>query len=290
MSSLQTKTFEFTEVKAEGTGDGSRFSGYCAAFNNVDAYGDVITPDAFGSTLDDFVKQGQICYEHGEVIGKPTTARADPKGLFIEGQISDTARGRDAKTLLKDGVFRKMSIGYRTPAKGRVPTNADQIKSYWASAGYTPTSEDLANLEQNASNLAFLKSIKLYEASPVGFPANTQADITDVKDLLGLDQVLGLARDLRTEVKSGRQLSSKSRERLKAIHEHMKPACDQLKALLDETDPDTGQVGTDTDELPGDVDDAAAKSKTQKADLVKARNQLTLLSVDPMFSHLDQVK
>jgi HK97 family phage prohead protease len=278
--SLQTKVVPFLDVKSED-GDGSTFSGYAAVFNNCDQYGDVITPGAFGGSLDNFLKRGQICMDHGPVVGKPTAAREDPKGLFIEGKISDTAAGRDTKTLLKDGVFRQMSIGYRS--KARKPTNVDEVKAYWAKVGYQPTSDDLENLDANRNNLSFLNAIKLFEASPVGFPANTQADIVGVKSLLGLDLVKRLSEDLRLDLKDGRKLSKSSRDKLKSIHDALHPACMSLKELLDDTDPDA--VGVDTDEQPGDVDEEA-KARAA-ANLTKARRQLSLLSLDPMFTPLD---
>src|SRR6185437_2233995 len=104
---LMYKSLPFVEVKATG-GDGSEFEGYCAAFNNVDSYGDVILPGAFAKSLPDFLKNGQICFNHGPVIGVPLAAHEDAKGLFVKGRISDTMMGRDCKTLLKDGVIRKM--------------------------------------------------------------------------------------------------------------------------------------------------------------------------------------
>lgn len=276
--SLLWKSLPFVDVKAEG--DGSQFSGYCAVFNNVDSYGDVITPGAFAKGLPDFLKNGQICNNHGEVIGKPTEANEDSKGLFVAGKISDTTSGRDCKVLLKDGVYRKMSIGYRALAKTR--TNPVAIQEYWKSIGYQPGPEDLSNLTSNSDYLNFLNEIKLYEASPVGFPANTAADITNVKGVR-----LSKVKALLADVKSGRVMSKSTHAYLKAVHDSIDPACKDLKALLDMHDPDAleGDEDGGEDDVEGTGSNGGADEKPKKpaknAGLTKLRSELLLLSAHP---------
>lgn len=277
--SLLYKTLRFFDVKAEG-GDGSEFSGYCAVFNNVDSYGDVILPGAFAKGLPDFLANGQICFNHEEVIGKPLEAHEDAKGLFVRGKISDTAKGRDCKTLLKDGVMRKMSIGYRALAKKRA--NAVELNEYWKAIGYQPGPEDLSNVAQNADYLNFLNEIKLYEASPVGFPANVQADITGVKNAVRLDRVKAL---VAAQLKSGRTLSKATHAYLSAVHGAMDPAMKDLKALLDQHDPDTLEGDEDEVDVEGTLSNGGADKPPTKpkksAALAKARAELLILSAHP---------
>ena len=87
--------------------------------------------------------------------------------LYIRGKISDTQRGRDIKTLLKDGVLNELSIGY------------DAI-----TADYD---------EENG--IRHLKEIKLWEVSIVTWAMNDQAKIDEVKSL---------AEELRIEAKAGK--------------------------------------------------------------------------------------
>jgi hypothetical protein len=49
----------------------------------------------------------------GKLIGRLTHMRDDAAGLYVEGRISATADGQDARTLVKDGVLDRMSIGFR---------------------------------------------------------------------------------------------------------------------------------------------------------------------------------
>ena len=53
-----------------------------------------------------------MCYEHGETIGRITKAESTDDGLHITARISDTARGRDAMTLIRDGVLDSFSVGF----------------------------------------------------------------------------------------------------------------------------------------------------------------------------------
>ena len=49
--------------------------------------------------------EAKLCFEHGETIGRITKAESTDDGLHITARISDTARGRDAMTLIRDGVL-----------------------------------------------------------------------------------------------------------------------------------------------------------------------------------------
>ena len=49
---------------------------------------------------------------HNEPIGKITEWKQSLKGLLVKGKISKTIKGDECYTLLKDGVYKGMSIGY----------------------------------------------------------------------------------------------------------------------------------------------------------------------------------
>jgi len=95
--------------------ESGEFSGYAAVFGNVDSGRDVIERGAFSKTIREDFDRIKILSQHNDCdlpIGKPLELREDEKGLYIRGKISDTQRGRDIKTLLKDGVLNELSIGY----------------------------------------------------------------------------------------------------------------------------------------------------------------------------------
>ena len=97
--------------------DSGEFSGYAAVFGNRDNGDDIIEKGAFSKTIREDFDRIKILSQHNDCelpIGKPLELREDEKGLYIRGKISDTQKGRDVRTLLKDGVLNELSIGYDT--------------------------------------------------------------------------------------------------------------------------------------------------------------------------------
>ena len=150
----KTVPFDVKEIDAN-TGI---FSGYASVFGNVDSYGDIVVQGAFAKTIQERGDRVKICWQHDwlEPIGKPIELREDEHGLFVVGKISDTSVGRDALTLMRDGVVTELSFGY------------DIVKHEWV------------ELEDKQS-VHYLKELRLYEISPVTIAANPAAIITGVK-------------------------------------------------------------------------------------------------------------
>ena len=123
----------------------------------------------------------------------------DSKGLYVEGKISKTRLGDEALELMRDGVVDRMSIGFSIP----------NGKSDW----------------DDSMMVRRIKEVKLFEFSPVTFPANEAAVITSVKNLEGM---LALAQ-------SGHTLQEASLQKLWVVYR-------QLKALL-ESEPPQGTQG-----------------------------------------------
>ena len=65
-----------------------------------------------------------VLWRHDEPIGKITAGRDTDAGYEIDGQLSDTERGREAATLLRDGVITRLSIGFR-PEEYRIEVADD---------------------------------------------------------------------------------------------------------------------------------------------------------------------
>jgi uncharacterized protein len=173
----QHAAFRLEELKLAGAG-ARTFAGYGAVFGNVDAYGDVIAKGAFRETLKEHAAADTapaMLSQHGDwsgtgpnqmPIGRWTLLREDEKGLYVEGRLSDTERGREAYTLLKDGALSGLSIGYVT----RKSTNG------------TKPGEPRRTLTD----------VKLVEISLVTFPANDLARVSSVKGLTIGDKTLTL--------------------------------------------------------------------------------------------------
>lgn len=167
------------EVKAvkfelESADESGEFFGYAAVFGNIDDGGDVIEKGAFSKTIREDFSRIKILALHNDCdlpIGKPLELREDDKGLFIRGKISDTQRGRDIQTLLKDGVLNELSIGY-----------------------------DATTWSVDDDGIRHLKEIRLWEVSIVTWAMNDQATIDEVKSL---------AEALRVEAKAGKITQSR---------------------------------------------------------------------------------
>lgn len=159
------------------------FHGCASAYYRVDdsSYNDVIAPGAFDKGLPSFLEKGFIGglnHDWNEPIGRPTDVHSSREGLMFTAKISDTAKGRDARTLMRDGVIKTVSVGFRVNPGGADHHNADSMNSCWAGWGYTPTEDDLAKAQKGCR---VVRSAQLYEISPVTIPANKGAVIMGVK-------------------------------------------------------------------------------------------------------------
>jgi len=190
---MQHMTIPFREIKLAGPdADGAvamTFTGYGAAFNNVDAYGDVIAPGAFAQFLSD-VETGKqpwptMLSQHGgwgmtaedmTPIGAWLAISEDGKGLPVEGELAKTPRGTEMHTL--------MNMKPRPAIDG-------------LSIGYIPKKWDKRTKPEEPRRT--LREIVLLEISPVTFPANRNARVGSVKsfdEIESLSEIEGLLRDV----------------------------------------------------------------------------------------------
>lgn len=191
---MERKQISLTEIKTIKTDDETMtFSGYGAVFGNLDAYDDIIEKGAFTDTLSEITKSGKwpsMLSQHGgwgvtsqdnTPVGIWTKMIEDDHGLYVEGKLADTERGRELYTLMKmqprpaiDGL----SIGFR------IKDSVDEVR--------------------NKKNVRIIKSIDLVEVSIVSFPANSEARISDVKSELTIRDAENALRDAgfsRTQAK-----------------------------------------------------------------------------------------
>lgn len=169
------------------------FKGYASTFGNVDEVGDIIEAGAFSKSIQERgpngTKQIKVLWQHDLPLGMPTVMQEDSKGLYVEGKISKTRLGDEALELMRDGVVDRMSIGFSIP----------QGKALW----------------DESMGVRRIKEVKLFEFSPVTFPANEMAMVTGVKNL-----------QLIRQLANGGQLS---KEELKALADILP----ELQALID---------------------------------------------------------
>lgn len=164
--------FSMHEIKAGKDDDGSMtFSGYGAYFNNIDSYGDIIVPGAFKNAVNYAKRTGDypaLMVQHGAdgytPVGIFTKMAEDENGLYVEGKLADTERGREYYTLMRmepRPAIKGMSIGYFTKK-----------------AEY-PSEENRKSFPKGCTRK--ILDVELVEISLVTVPANKKATITGVK-------------------------------------------------------------------------------------------------------------
>lgn len=162
----------------------------------------------------------KLFWQHREPIGAVTSCRETPKGLVIDAKISNTATGRDAYELVKDGAITQFSIGF----------NERDYKDEKTGDGVLRTQT----------------GIDLMEVSLVPFPAYETTEITEIRNKKGSNNMheeeLGAIRadivDLKRALAGGIHPSGgQAQDRrsigqvLKAIAAEDKTTIDQVNAL-----------------------------------------------------------
>ncbi len=251
----QRKLLPFRMKLAEPDSSGQlagTVEGYAAAFGNIDLVGDMILPGAFADGLSKFLDEGFVAFNHDwdMPIGKPVDAKEDSYGLWTKNAISDTTTGRDVMTLARDGVVRKMSIGYRIPKDGAKRVNRAELSGFLATVSW-PEAQKVDILDQfdklGWGECYLISKINLYEASLVTIPANPNAIVTSAKNALldgvSFDEHSAVVRaaleEFTARVKSlrelrqgdGRDLSTARKNFLSEQADALQSVADELRAL-----------------------------------------------------------
>jgi HK97 family phage prohead protease len=148
------------DVKA--VSDEGVIEGYASVFGGApDSYGDIIAPGAFSDTLAKHKREGTMplmLWGHDSFqppIGNWNDMAQDGKGLWVQGSVDlEDAMGQRVHRALKRKAMKGLSIGYET------------IES---------------ETDAKRPGIRILKSVDLWEVSPVNFPAQRRAAVDNVK-------------------------------------------------------------------------------------------------------------
>jgi HK97 family phage prohead protease len=153
--------FKDIPLQIKEISDSGQFTGYAAAFNNVDLGGDIIMPGAFTKTISENADRPLLWHhDQAEPIGV-TKAAEDTKGLVVEGRLNlDVQRAKEIHSLMKQGAVKGMSIGYEAITKG------------WKGGN------------------RILNELKLHEISLTPIPMNPNAQVTSIKSVEDFEQLL----------------------------------------------------------------------------------------------------
>ena len=160
-----TKFKDFAVQYKDGENGLGTICGYASTFDKVpDAYGDVVEKGAFVDCLTRLEKEGRtipFVWSHklddiNSYLGSVTKVYEDDKGLYFEATFDDTPEAQKVRQLFKDGRLSKFSFAYNI-IEERPVTLENGVK---------------ANL---------LVKLDIFEISGVLIPANSFAQVTDVK-------------------------------------------------------------------------------------------------------------
>ena len=180
--------FEIKEMNEEkGT-----FCAYGSTFSNEDLGGDVVVKGAFKKSLQENpAEKVYMFYNHDskEIIGEYTEIKEDDYGLLIKGRlfIDEIKRAQETYFLMKKGLIRKFSIGYKIVKK-----------SY-------------------EKGKRMLEEVKLIEVSPVTFPMNPEAELLGVKS--EIKTIRDLERALRDVGLSNKQAKAVAADGFKGLNQ-----------------------------------------------------------------------
>lgn len=107
-----------------------RFAGYAAVFDRTDRGGDVVRAGAFARSLKRQAGAVPLLWQHqpGRPIGRIEYLREDRRGLRVIARLSESAAGREAAALLKEGAVSGLSFGYRVrEASGEAPRELTEL-------------------------------------------------------------------------------------------------------------------------------------------------------------------
>lgn len=139
-------TFEIREKDEEQR----TLSGVAVPFNEVIKVGGIQEKFERGAITN--IEDVKLFSQHKDPIGKVTRGEETDEGYVIEARISDTEKGNEVLTLLRDGVLNKLSVGF-APVKDR--------------------KED---------GVIVREEVTLKEVSVVAFPAYSNADVLSVRE------------------------------------------------------------------------------------------------------------
>lgn len=178
MANKENKTVIPFEIKAEDITNEGRFIGLGSTFGGKpDDGGDIIKFGAFKKTIEAGGRNENgiaMLSQHGHFdlnpVGIWESLIEMPKGLKVQGllalQDGGTQLAKETHILMKMGALKGLSIGFDIPRD----------------ENFEPLPGTVEIRTRNGKRQRILKELILWEISPVTFPMNRGATITNVKD------------------------------------------------------------------------------------------------------------
>lgn len=159
MEKMEKRTFDIEMRVIQGE-DGKRtMTGHAAVFNTLTDLGwgirEKVAPGAFAESIGKDDVRALFNHDPNYVLGRNTSGTLrmyeDEKGLAVEIDPPDTQFARDLTVSMERGDITQMSFAFQV------------VKQSWE--------------EKEGYDLRTLEKVKLWDVSPVTYPAYTQTDI-----------------------------------------------------------------------------------------------------------------
>jgi len=190
---IEYRDFELQEMRADNQDGKRRLVGYTAVFDQeVDIAGyfrEVFRQGSFAKTLQEYDQVALWNHDTGAPLARKSAGtlalREDEHGLHVEIELNNTSWADDVFESVNSGVVKGMSIGFSV------------LKADWS---------DLEDAEKLP--LREIKEARLYESSPVTFPAypTTEIQARAIFETSGLTRKAD--RTITTSEPDGREVHS----------------------------------------------------------------------------------
>ena len=249
---MKHKTLPFGQIKTEGDDIAEgEFTGLGAAFDNVDAHGDIIRKGAFARSL----KSGEVIpllWHHNvgdprAFVGEVVEASETDAGLLIKGRFDlDTDSGRAAYRQVKGRRVTGLSIGYRVGKSAKNPRGNNE-----------------------------LLDVDLLEISCVSRPANDRARVAAVKTIsVSADQALA---HYRAAAAAKKGIPMKYTDQIATLTKGIEEQRSYVDAIIENAE----ALGRElSDDEAANVDQAAKTIERANAALAKARKGAARAAAD----------
>jgi len=212
MKDREQRSFKAAEMRVEGDEKPS-IRGYAAVFNviseAIDWFREIIRPGAFSKTINDGADvRALFNHDPNFVIARTKSGtlklKEDDKGLFVEIVPPDTTWARDLITSIRRGDVSQMSFGFET------------VKDRWGT--------------EEGERMRELLEVKLFDVSPVTYPAYPQTSVSARSILTGQGIEFDAIAGILFRAKHGGEVN-------KIDHEIIIRSIEILKQFLPKSEP-----------------------------------------------------
>lgn len=236
----KTMLFKTMQLKADEAG---KISGFFSTYEKTpDTYGDIILPGAFTKTIEKRKETGHpfpICFNHdfSAVIGA-CEVREEEKGPFMDGTFIDTQLAQDVRKMVLSGAIYQFSFAY------------DVLKRR------DPNEEEKKNGVLNV-----LEEVEVFEVSVVTVPANSNAQVTDIKS--AIDSAIKAGR---RNSKSDEDVIKECIAKLQSLIEDGAGNIPEEEEVVEESEPEVNEASK---ELTDDTNEKRSSALLEKINSMK---------------------